>query len=284
MDHSLPSPIRAAVWARHLQGGDEEAVVAVKQGRKQAARSKVLRSQAILQAAHNAKPAGKMVGRKPKGSVLAQQQKEQQAGQQQRLQVQQQRDGGKAPGGGRKGKKAGAAVAASFDLWEDPEDTRDGWTDSMLPAKRPRRGPAPASQLRQPGEASTALVRVKGAKEARSEAQRPAVAAVEIDPAGCSYNPDRGQHQEAVAAAVAVETKKMLDRVRACSDVLHACLHRVYCLLRCCRGPDCLLRCFTSLLCRAHHTMLPPASLPACLSAWPPLPAGAATGGATPCG
>jgi hypothetical protein len=220
-----------------LQAGDEEAAVAVKQGRKQAARSKVLRSQAILQAAHNAKPAGKMVGRKPKGSVLAQQQKEQQAGQQQRLQVQQQRGGGKAPAGaGGKGKKAVAAAAASFDLWEDPEDTRDGWTDSMLPAKRPRRGPAPASQPRQPGEASTALVRVKGAKEARSEAQRPAVAAVEIDPAGCSYNPDRGQHQEAVAAAVAVETKKMLDRVR--------CVHLVYCLLACLHSVYCLSRCY----------------------------------------
>ncbi len=35
---------------------------------------------------------------------------------------------------------------------------------------------------------------------------------MEVDAPGCSYNPDRGQHQDAVAAAVAAEVRKGLDR------------------------------------------------------------------------
>ena len=38
------------------------------------------------------------------------------------------------------------------------------------------------------------------------------VAAVEVDAPGCSYNPDRVQHQDAVAAAVAAEVRKALER------------------------------------------------------------------------
>lgn len=38
---------------------------------------------------------------------------------------------------------------------------------------------------------------------------------MEIDPAGCSYNPDAELHQEAVAAAVAAENRKLLAKVRA---------------------------------------------------------------------
>lgn len=40
----------------------------------------------------------------------------------------------------------------------------------------------------------------------------PKIAAVEVDGPGCSYNPDRAQHQEAVAAAVAAEVRKGIDR------------------------------------------------------------------------
>ncbi len=36
--------------------------------------------------------------------------------------------------------------------------------------------------------------------------------AVEIDLAGCSYNPDPEQHQDAVAAAVAAEVRKEMER------------------------------------------------------------------------
>jgi hypothetical protein len=38
----------------------------------------------------------------------------------------------------------------------------------------------------------------------------PLIKAVEIDPAGCSFNPDREQHQDAVALLVASEMKKVL--------------------------------------------------------------------------
>lgn len=41
---------------------------------------------------------------------------------------------------------------------------------------------------------------------------RPMIAAVEVDPAGCSYNPDYEQHQDAVAVAVAAENLKLIDR------------------------------------------------------------------------
>lgn len=41
---------------------------------------------------------------------------------------------------------------------------------------------------------------------------RPKMAAVEVDPAGCSYNPDHEQHQDAVAVAVAAENMKLIDR------------------------------------------------------------------------
>ena len=44
------------------------------------------------------------------------------------------------------------------------------------------------------------------------EQNRPQIAAVEVEPAGCSYNPDRDHHQEALAAAVAVEVTAQLDR------------------------------------------------------------------------
>lgn len=44
------------------------------------------------------------------------------------------------------------------------------------------------------------------------EPNRPQIAAVEVDAAGCSYNPEFSEHQEAVAAAVAHETQKLLDR------------------------------------------------------------------------
>mmetsp|Transcript_6152 Transcript_6152/g.17651 ORF Transcript_6152/g.17651 Transcript_6152/m.17651 type:complete len:394 (-) Transcript_6152:215-1396(-) len=40
----------------------------------------------------------------------------------------------------------------------------------------------------------------------------PSPAAVEVDAAGCSYNPDAEQHQDAVAAAVAAEVQKALDQ------------------------------------------------------------------------
>ena len=44
------------------------------------------------------------------------------------------------------------------------------------------------------------------------EQNRPQMAAVDVEPAGCSYNPDYEQHQDALAAAVAVEVGAQLAR------------------------------------------------------------------------
>lgn len=41
---------------------------------------------------------------------------------------------------------------------------------------------------------------------------RPDIPAVEIDPAGCSYNPDHELHQDVIAQAVAAEYSKQIDK------------------------------------------------------------------------
>lgn len=56
-----------------------------------------------------------------------------------------------------------------------------------------------------------ALQRPESARRRRAAAPSQ-IAAVEVDAPGCSYNPDRAQHQDAVAAAVAAEVRKGLDR------------------------------------------------------------------------
>jgi Nop53 (60S ribosomal biogenesis) len=89
--------------------------------------------------------------------------------------------------------KRESETPAERDLWTQAEK-QQGWVDDRVVASRPK------------------SVDVKN---------RPKIAAVEVDPAGCSYNPDYEQHQEAVAVAVAVENLKLIDRelqpkVRAC--------------------------------------------------------------------
>ncbi len=256
--------------------------------RKEAARQKVLRSAAILAAAHNAKPAAKQVPRKPKGSVLAQQQAAQQRGKQ---------AGAGTGKKGRAGAAAGAAPAAAptLDVWDDPTEAGDGWTAGLLPGKRQKRGAAPSVRQRQLAAAAGGAIVPAAAGRERARAAVPAVSwgwgwgwhanglrskqlsslerrrslpvrchcpsgrynpdikqqeslwprlmhrllynvpnlQVEIDPAGCSYNPDVELHQEAVAAAVAAENRKLLDKVGArcadlcwvlCADVRRTCL------------------------------------------------------------
>ena len=48
-----------------------------------------------------------------------------------------------------------------------------------------------------------------------SQPNRPQIAAVEVDPAGCSYNPDPEHHQDAIAGAVAAEMRKQLAKATA---------------------------------------------------------------------
>lgn len=73
---------------------------------------------------------------------------------------------------------------AERDLWT-MEKVEQGWVDEKVVASRPK------------------SVDVKN---------RPKIAAVEVDPAGCSYNPGYEQHQDAVAVAVAAENMKIIDR------------------------------------------------------------------------
>lgn len=73
---------------------------------------------------------------------------------------------------------------AERDLWIKAE-VEHGWIDETVVATRPK------------------SANVKN---------RPRIAAVEVDPAGCSYNPDYEQHQDAVAVAVAAENMKLIDR------------------------------------------------------------------------
>lgn len=136
--------------------------------RKEAARQKVLRSAAILAAAHNAKPAAKQVPRKPKGSVLAQQQASQQRGKQ---------AGAGTGKKGRAGAAAGAAPAAAptLDVWDDPTEAGDGWTAGLLPGKRQKRGAAPSVRQRQLAAAAGGAIVPAAAGRERARAAVPAV-------------------------------------------------------------------------------------------------------------
>jgi hypothetical protein len=55
------------------------------------------------------------------------------------------------------------------------------------------------------------------------------MAAVEVDPAGCSYNPDYEQHQDAIAIAVAEENLMLIDRELAPKVCSSHCLPVVLC-------------------------------------------------------
>lgn len=73
---------------------------------------------------------------------------------------------------------------AERDLWTQ-EVREQGWVEEKVVATRPK------------------------SLDAKN---RPRIEAVEVDPAGCSYNPDYGLHQDAVAVAVAAENLKLIDR------------------------------------------------------------------------
>ncbi|KAL4434252.1 hypothetical protein ABPG75_000693 [Micractinium tetrahymenae] len=177
------------------KAGDEGTAAAVQAGRlprKLAARQKVLRSAAILAAAHNAKPAARLVPRKQKGDGKPRNPQQQEQQQQ-------------AAGARKRGSGGGAAAAGegeALDIWGAAPAEQQQQQQQQQPAKRAKRS------------GSSAVVAAAAAAGAAAAAalRRPAVPAVEIDPAGCSYNPDCEQHQEAVAVAVAAETRKLLDK------------------------------------------------------------------------
>lgn len=88
------------------------------------------------------------------------------------------------------GTKAGAkGSAGSFDLWGSGEQALAAANDYS--GKRSGKFGLPPAAPAQ-------------------EVVRPRLNAVAVDPAGCSYNPDEEQRQDAVAAAVAAEVQKQL--------------------------------------------------------------------------
>lgn len=62
------------------------------------------------------------------------------------------------------------------------------------------------------GEGWVAERKAAARPSALSRPNRPQIAAVEVDPAGCSYNPDREHHQDAIAEAVAAEMQREIAR------------------------------------------------------------------------
>jgi phage gp29-like protein len=82
-----------------------------------------------------------------------------------------------------------------YQVAAEPEGPRDLWQQS---AKVPDYLPDVERVLKRPASST--------------EPKRPQIAAVEVDPAGCSYNPDHEHHQDAIAAAVAAEVQKQLDK------------------------------------------------------------------------
>lgn len=119
---------------------------------------------------------------------------------QQQQQVQQQSAGSRK-------RSSGSAAAAV-----EGEGGLDIWGDGPAEAQQQRQQ-QPAKRAKRSGASSAVVAAAAAAGAAAAALRRPAVPAVEIDPAGCSYNPDHEQHQEAVALAVAAETRKLLDKV-----------------------------------------------------------------------
>eukprot|EP00887_Chlorella_sp_A99_P000644 scaffold5.g644.t1 len=153
-------------------------------GRKQGARQKLLRSQAILQALGSAVPVSTTVKRKPKGPAAGQRQLQQQQAAQ--------RKGG--------GKRAGAG-APLFDIWAD-EEGGGGTAQAPFPATA-----AP------PAEVEAAAISAKRRRTgAKPGVAAPHIPALEVDRPGCSFNPERELHQDAVAVAVAGEMAKLVDK------------------------------------------------------------------------
>lgn len=148
----------------HLQAPDEGTAVAVKEGRlprKLAARQKVLRSAAILAAAHGATPVARPPPRKPKGSGQSQPAAPQQPAQQQQRAA-----------GGRVQRQGRTVDPAELAIWEpEVEQQGGGWVPQAkrAPKRHKRGGAAPAALV--PAAAAAAGI-------------RPHIPAVEIDPAG----------------------------------------------------------------------------------------------------
>ena len=201
-----------------MQSGDEETAASVAEGqlpqgaaaasRKLRARQHLLRSEAILAALGGAKPPARVVARKPKGAA---------AGVRARPQAAAAAGGGAPSAGGRK-RRTAAGDGPVFDLWG--EDGPSPGTAAGAAAAGTALNAAlatfiPPAGVVPPAEAEALVISAKrrrtgGARGVARTAAAPHIPALEIDDPGCSFNPDSEQHQDALAAAVAGEMKKII--------------------------------------------------------------------------
>lgn len=85
-------------------------------------------------------------------------------------------------------------ASSTFDLWDEQPDITDPRLDKYNNILGAINGTADQPSKR------------------RKQAVKPASKAVEVDAAGCSYNPDIEHHQEALSQAVATEMQKLYKR------------------------------------------------------------------------
>lgn len=154
---------------------DEQQATAKAQGKKPRKAVKPLRSQLILQAAANIKP---VIPPRERSSQLKQQKPNQQQQLKALVQTQQAVVGGKTKLLVKKRR------GQLDDVWADDENEastsgNDGWLETRPPL---------------------ALAAQAGRKRPRTHQAAPLIKSVEVDRAGCSYNPDPELHQVRCAA------------------------------------------------------------------------------------
>jgi nucleolar protein 53 len=146
-------------------------------------RTKLLRSQVILQSTQAVKPVVQRPAIKKKKAATTTTTQTNKATQQQIKLF--------------KRKKTTTQTEEPVDIWQE--------NNKVKPSKRQRQYIASQSNNNTAITTTTATITTR-------RAVRPTIKAVEIDHPGCSYNPDPELHQEAIAVAVAAEMKKVYDR------------------------------------------------------------------------
>jgi len=160
-----------------LQAGDEQTASAVAKGltKKRKQLSKPLRCELIAGVHRPVTKAATQPGHKPKGKLVLPHQRRQ-------PQLQQKHQGKgvyKLP------------AASTYDLWNVEAEQTDPRLDKHNNIPGAINGSAGRPSKR------------------RKQAVKPTACAVEVDAAGCSYNPDVEHHQEALSQAVATEMQKV---------------------------------------------------------------------------
>ncbi len=160
-----------------MQAGDEQTASAVAKGltKKRKQLSKPLRCELIAGVHRPVTKAATQPGHKPKGKLVLPHQRRQ-------PQLQQKHQGKgvyKLP------------AASTYDLWNVEAEQTDPRLDKHNNIPGAINGSAGRPSKR------------------RKQAVKPTACAVEVDAAGCSYNPDVEHHQEALSQAVATEMQKV---------------------------------------------------------------------------